>query len=83
MTYGELLAENLQLRARVQELEQENARLKGYGSSLLCEPEPPQYGSGPMRPERNRDAEIQRRLDIFHGSFRGTGRCFCSALRCR
>lgn len=71
MTYEELLAENLRLRERILELEQENARLKGYGSSLLCEPEPPQYGGGPMRPERNRDAEIQRRLDIFRGMFRG------------
>jgi len=32
MTYEELLAENLRLRARIRELEQENARLKGYGS---------------------------------------------------
>ena len=32
-----LLAENFRLRARVRGLEQENARLKGYGSSLLCE----------------------------------------------
>ena len=71
MTYEELLAENLRLRVRIRELEQENARLKGYGSSLLCEPEPPQYGRGPVRPERNRDAEIQRRLDIFRGLFRG------------
>ena len=71
MTYEELLVENLRLRARIRELEQENARLKGYGSSLLCEPEPPQYGNGPMLPERNRDAEIQRRLDIFKGLFRG------------
>ena len=71
MTYEELQAENLRLRARIRELEQENARLKGYGSSFLCEPEPPQYGNGPMQPERNRDAEIQRRLDIFKGLFRG------------
>lgn len=71
MTYEELLAENLRLRERILELEQENARLKGYGSSLLCEPEPPQYGSGRMRPERNRDAEIHRRLNIFRGLFRG------------
>ena len=71
MTYEELLVENLRLRARIHELEQENARLKGYGSSLLCEPEPPQYGNGPKLPERNRDAEIQRRLDIFKGLFRG------------
>ena len=71
MTYEELLAENLRLRERILELEQENARLKGYGSSLLCEPEPPQYGSGRMQPERNRDAEIQRRLNIFRGLFRG------------
>ena len=41
MTYEELLAENLRLRARIRELEQENARLKGYCSSFLCEPEPP------------------------------------------
>lgn len=34
MTYEELFAENLRLRTRVRELEQENARLKGYGSSL-------------------------------------------------
>ena len=33
MTFEELLAENIRLRARVRELEQENARLKGYGSS--------------------------------------------------
>ena len=46
MTYEELQAENRRLRARIHELEQENARLKGYGSSLLCEPEPPKYGSG-------------------------------------
>ena len=65
MTYEELLAENLRLRARIRELEQENARLKAYGSSFLCEPEPPQYGSGPMLPKLGRDAEIQRRLDIF------------------
>lgn len=71
MTYEELLAENLRLRERILELEQENARLKGYGSSLLCEPEPPQYGSGRMQPERNRDAEIQRRLNIFRALFRG------------
>ena len=71
MTYEELLAENLRLRARIHELEQENARLKGYGSSLLCEPEPPQYGSGPVRLERDRNTEIQRRLDIFRGLFRG------------
>ena len=71
MTYEELLAENLRLRERILELEQENARLKGYGSSLLCEPEPPQYGSGRMQPERNRDAEIQRRFNIFRGLFRG------------
>lgn len=71
MTYEELLAENLRLRSRVRELELENARLKGYGSSLLCEPEPTQYGIGPMQTERNRDAEIQRRLDIFRGLFRG------------
>lgn len=70
MTYEELQAENRRLRARIHELEQENARLKGYGSSLLCEPEPPKYGSGPMPPEWNRDAEIQRRLDIFRGLFR-------------
>ena len=49
MTYEELLVENLRLRARIRELEQENARLKGYGSSLLCEPEPPQYGNGPAQ----------------------------------
>ncbi len=36
MTYEELLVENLRLRARIRELEQENARLKGYSSSLLC-----------------------------------------------
>ena len=48
MTYEELLAENLRLRARIRELEQENARLKGSGSSLLCEPGPPQYGSRPV-----------------------------------
>ena len=71
MTYEELLAENLRLRERIHELEQENARLKGYCSSLLCEPEPPQYGNGRMQPERNRDAEIQRRLNIFRGLFRG------------
>ena len=71
MTYEELLAENLRLRERILELEQENARLKGYGSSLLCEPEPPQYSSGRMQPDRNRDAEIQRRLNIFRGLFRG------------
>ena len=71
MTYEELQAENLRLRARIRELEQENARLKGYGSSFLCEPEPPQYGNVPKLPERNRDAEIQRRLDIFKGLFRG------------
>ncbi len=71
MTYEELQAENRRLRARIHELEQENARLKGYGSSSLCEPEPPKYGSGPMPPEWNRDAEIQRRLDIFRGLFRG------------
>jgi len=71
MTYEELQAENRRLRARIHELEQENARLKGYGSSLLCEPELPKYGSGTMLPERNREAEIQRRLDIFRGLFRG------------
>ena len=71
MTYEELLAENIRLRTRIRELEQENARLKGSGSSLLCEPEPPQYGSGRMQPDRNRDAEIQRRLNIFRGLFRG------------
>ena len=71
MTYEELLAENLRLKERIQELEQENARLKGYGSSMLCEPEPPQYGSGRMQPERNRDAEIHRRLNIFRALFRG------------
>ena len=71
MTYEDLLAENLRLRARIHELEQENARLKGYGSSFLCEPEPPQYGSGPMLPKLGREAEIQRRLDIFRGLFRG------------
>ena len=71
MTYEELLAENIRLRTRIRELEQENARLKGSGSSLLCEPEPPQYGSGPVRLERDRNTEIQRRLDIFRGLFRG------------
>ena len=71
MTYEELLAEIFRLRTRIRELEQENARLKGYGSSLLCEPEAPQYGSGPIRPERSREAEIQRRLDIFRSLFRG------------
>ena len=71
MTYEELLAENFRLRERIRELEQENACLKGYGSSLLCEAEPPQYGSRPVRPEWDRDAEIQRRLDIFRGLFRG------------
>ena len=71
MTYEELLAENLRLRERIRELEQENARLKGYGSSLLCEPEPPQYGSKPSRPILDKDAEIQRRLDIFRSLFRG------------
>ena len=35
MTYEELQAENRRLRARIRELEQENARLKGYGSSDL------------------------------------------------
>ena len=30
MTYEELLAENFRLRARIRELEQENARLMGY-----------------------------------------------------
>lgn len=49
MTYEELIAENLRLRARIRELEQENARLKGYGSSLLCEPELPNYF--PMKEE--------------------------------
>ena len=57
--------------ARISELEQENARLKGYESSLLREPESPQYGSRLMRPERNMEAEIQRRLGIFRGLFRG------------
>jgi len=71
MTYEELLAENFHLRARIRELEQEIAGLRGYGSSLLCEPESPPYGSGAMRTERNREAEIQRRLDIFRGLFRG------------
>lgn len=71
MTYEELQAENRRLRARIHELEQENARLKRYGSSLLCEPEPPKYGSGTMLPERNREVDIQRRLDIFRGLFRG------------
>ena len=64
MTYEELLAENICLRTRIRELEQENARLKGSGSSLLCEPEPPQYGSGPVRLERDRNTEI---LYIFFG----------------
>lgn len=71
MTYEELLAENLRLRARIHELEQENARLKGYGSSLLCEPELPKYGSKPIRPILDKDAEIQRRLGVFRGLFRG------------
>ena len=71
MTYEELLAENFHLRARIRELEQEIAGLRGYGSSLLCEPELPPYGSGAMQTERNREAEIQRRLDIFRGLFRG------------
>ena len=71
MTYEELLAENFHLRARIRELEQEIAGLRGYGSSLLCEPESPPYGSGAMQTERNREAEIQRRLDIFRGLFRG------------
>lgn len=71
MTYEELLAENLRLRARIHELEQENARLKGYGSSLLCEPELPKYGSNPIRPILDKDAEIQRRLGVFRGLFRG------------
>lgn len=62
MTYEELLVENLRLRARIRELEQENARLKDYGSSLLCEPEPLQYGSLSMQIELNRIAEIQRCL---------------------
>ena len=80
MTYEELLAENIRLRTRIRELEQENARLKGSGSSLLCEPEPPQYGSGPVRLERDRNTEIQRRLDIFRGLFRGREECLLSAL---
>ena len=71
MTYEELLTENLRLRARIQELETENARLKGFGPSLLSEPESPQYGSKPIRPIIDKDAEIQRRLDVFRGLFRG------------
>lgn len=53
MTYEELLAENIRLRTRIRELEQENARLKGSGSSLLYEPEPPQTW---------REAIIRRRI---------------------
>ena len=71
MTYEELLAENFRLRARIRELEQENARLMGYGSSLLREPESPKYGIRTLQTERNRDTEIQRRLSIFQGLFRG------------
>ena len=71
MTYEELLAENLRLRVRILELEQENARLKGFGASLLSEPESPQYGRKPIRPIIDKDAEIQRRLDVFRGLFRG------------
>lgn len=79
MTYEELLAENIRLRTRIRELEQENARLKGSGSSLLCEPEPPQYGSGPMRLERDRNTEIQRRLFPVQGF---SSRMPVSPVRC-
>ena len=45
MTYEELLAENQQLRIRIKELEQENARLKERNVQLLFEPELPAYSS--------------------------------------
>ena len=62
MTYEELLAENLRLRARIHELEQENARLKGYGSSLLCEPELPKYRSKPIRPILDKEEDNVMRV---------------------
>ena len=43
MTYEELLAENQQLRIKIKELEQENARLKERNVQLLFEPELPAY----------------------------------------
>ena len=73
MTFEELLAENRRLRERIRELEQENALLKAQSTPVLSEAEPPQYGSrsNQQMTAEEKEMELQRRLDLFRGLFRG------------
>ena len=63
MTYEELLAENQRLRERIRELELENARLKRQSV-------PGRKTKFPLTPEQ-KEAELQRRVNLFRSLFRG------------
>ena len=73
MTFEELLAENRLLRERIKELEQENARLKAQYAPVLSEPESPRYGTAARKTltEEEKETELQRRVSIFRGLFKG------------
>lgn len=65
MTYEELLAENQQLRIKIKELEQENARLKERNVQLLFEPELPAYSSRRSMTVEEKEEELKRRGHFF------------------
>ena len=73
MTFEELLAENRFLRERIKELEQENTRLKAQYAPVLSEPESPRYGTAARKTltEEEKETELQRRVSIFRGLFKG------------
>lgn len=75
MTYEELLAENQQLRIRIKELEQENARLKGRDVQLLSEPELPAYSSRMSMTVEEKEEELKRRVTLFRSLFKGRENC--------
>lgn len=75
MTYEELLAENQQLRIRIKELEQENARLKERNVQLLFEPELPAYSSRRSMTVEEKEEELKRRVTLFRSLFKGRENC--------
>ena len=71
MTYEELIAENQFLRKRIRELELENARLREGSVPVLTEPTP-QYGKKrSLLTDEQKEAELQRRVNLFRSLFRG------------
>ena len=71
MTYEELLAENQQLRIKIKELEQENARLKERNVQLLFEPELPAYSSRRSMTVEEKEEELKRRVTLFRSLLKG------------